>query len=204
MAAKFKKYTILVVVCLVCFFGCEEFFRRRIGGFAGSYPFAETWAINAPEVEIVQAVKELKAEDGSLRPPNEVAVNYKREGETVVEIPDTVTNNKLDSSSLSYYLKSAKDTTVPVNAYPNYWLDINFYYADTKEIVQAWTRPSDDSNVTVLAFVSLIDDDLYAIEPRLINRDFWYGANRYQIQKFKTKVVDRIQHKIDEIRQRNQ
>ncbi|TDQ76331.1 hypothetical protein [Sphingobacterium yanglingense] len=34
----------LILFLIIAFF-CFEFFRRQIGGFAGSYPFAEVWQI---------------------------------------------------------------------------------------------------------------------------------------------------------------
>ncbi|WP_164122088.1 hypothetical protein [Sphingobacterium sp. xlx-130] len=39
-----KKWFLGVLFLVIGFF-CFEFFRRQIGGFAGSYPFAEAWQI---------------------------------------------------------------------------------------------------------------------------------------------------------------
>lgn len=78
----------------------------------------------------------------------------------------------------------------------DHWLHFNLYYTDSKEIVHAWTRPNQDTTVTTFAFVSLskTDDPEYL---KLINRDFWYFANKRQIQKFKSTFIDRIQMQIE-------
>lgn len=39
------KKLFLGVLFLIIGFSCFEFFRRQVGGFAGSYPFAEVWQI---------------------------------------------------------------------------------------------------------------------------------------------------------------
>eukprot|EP00825_Cyclidium_porcatum_P026334 TRINITY_DN28359_c0_g1_i1.p2 TRINITY_DN28359_c0_g1~~TRINITY_DN28359_c0_g1_i1.p2 ORF type:complete len:123 (-),score=13.30 TRINITY_DN28359_c0_g1_i1:13-381(-) len=62
------------------------------------------------------------------------------------------------------------------NYYHDYWLFIDFYYTDTEEIVHTWTRPDLDAKVTTFAFVGLND--------KLINRDYWFIANRKEIHKF--------------------
>ncbi len=77
-----------------------------------------------------------------------------------------------------------------------YWCHINLYYPDTKEIVHAWTRPVTGTGKTTLAFVSLEKYD-HSEKRRLINRDFWYLPNKYQIRKFKTTFVDKIRAQID-------
>jgi hypothetical protein len=69
---------------------------------------------------------------------------------------------------------------------------VDFYYADTKEIAHAWTRPGNNEFTTDLALVSLS-----GIKPgddnKLINKDFWYWANKRAINKFKTAIVEKIE-----------
>jgi hypothetical protein len=166
--------------------------RRVIGGFAGSYPFVEHWDINAPEAEVIEAIKELKKENPSLQPPNQTELTSQR---------DTGYNwNTLEM--IEYKEKLLKDTLTPLpertygNTYTDYWLYVDFYYADTKQVVHTWTRPDFDSTVTTFAFVSISSLD-NPQDSKLINKDFWFIANKQQINKFKKLIVDRINARID-------
>jgi hypothetical protein len=85
------------------------------------------------------------------------------------------------------------------NYYHDYWLYIDLYYPDTKEIVHTWTRPDIDTTLTTIEFVSL-SYIYHKTDFRLINRDFSYIANKKQISKFKSKLVDKIQEQIDKKR----
>ena len=188
-----KKVTNIILICISSFlvlFGCEELLRRKIGGFAGSYPFVEYWDLKATEHEVLEAIKELKQEDTLLHP------QYQKE-----LVPERNSEYDWDSQEMIEYSKRAKlDSLLPLppktktNTKSGYWLYIDFYYPDTGEIVHTWTRPDFDSTVTTLALVSLNN--------RLINRDYWYFANKREISKFKTTIVDRIQDKIDRRRKR--
>lgn len=165
MTAKTKKYLIIVLIVFLFLWGCEEFFRRKIGGFAGSYPFVEYWDIKASEREITDAIKDLNKTNPNFQPPNNIKL-----------ISDRDTSNDRD-----------------------YWLYIDLYYPDTKEIVHTWTRPDFDTTVTTFAFISLSKVGNQT-DFRLINRDFWYIANKRQISKFKSTFVDKIQEQIDKKR----
>ncbi len=166
--------------------------RRVVGGLAGSYPFVERWDIKAPEAEVIEVIKELKKEDPSLQPPNQTELTSKR---------DTGYNwNTIEM--IEYKEKLSKDTSTPLpehndgNTYRDYWLYVDFYYADTKQVVHTWTRPDFDSTITTFAFVSISSLD-NPQDSRLINKDFWYVANKRQINKFKQRIVDRIKAKIE-------
>ncbi len=185
---------LIIVIGLFCMlWGCEECFRRKIGGFAGSYPFVETWKLNASEQDVVEAIKELKRENPSLRPPNEKEFTSTRDTGYVWE--------SLEMIEYKEKLKVDSTTPLPEHSDQNshnsdYWLYIDFYYPDTREVVQTWTRPDVDSTKTRLALVGF--SDLNNPESsRLINRDFWYLANKKQINKFQKTIVDRIQEKLD-------
>jgi hypothetical protein len=79
MIKKSKKYLIIGFVSFILIWGCEEFFRRVIGGFAGSFPYAESWTIHAPESEVLEVINEMKQENHSLQPPNDTNVIAKRD-----------------------------------------------------------------------------------------------------------------------------
>lgn len=72
MISKTKKYLVIVLTGFLFFWGCEEFLRRKIGGFAGSYPFVEYWDIKASEQEVTEAVKELNKTNSNFQPPMNV------------------------------------------------------------------------------------------------------------------------------------
>ncbi|HEY0220979.1 MAG TPA: hypothetical protein VGC58_02020 [Candidatus Paceibacterota bacterium] len=167
--------------------------RRVIGGFAGSYPFVESWDINAPEEEVLEAIKELKKEYPSLQPPNQKELISKRDtGYNWDTIEMIKYKEKRVSDSLTA-LPEHNDS----NSFADYWLYVDFYYADTRQVIHTWTRPNIDNAITTFAFVSISNLD-NPQNSKLINRDFWFIANKLQINKFKRLVVDRIKAKVDQ------
>lgn len=198
MTSRTKKSLLILLTIFLFFWGCEEVFRRKIGGFAGSYPFVEYWDLKATESEVIAAIVELKKENHDLQPPNEKELIRPRK-----------IDYDWDTDEMKTYLYlSQKDSTVRIPSMTKwntksseYWLYINFYYPDTKEIVHTWTRPDFDSTITTFAFVSLSSINS-PTNHRLINRDFWYVANKIQISKFRSTFVDKIQEKIDRRRKR--
>jgi hypothetical protein len=189
------KYLLIFLTVFLFFWGCEELFRRKIGGFAGSYPFVEYWDLKATEAEVIDAIVELKGENRNLQPPNQKEFFNPRN-----------VDYDWGTGEMKRHLElSLKDSTLPLppmtksNTKSDYWLYIDFYYPDTKEIVHTWTRPDFDTTVTTFAFVSLSKID-NPTDHRLINRDFWYVANKRQISKFKSTFVDKIQDKINKRR----
>ncbi len=192
MIAKNRNNNIIILLAaFLSIWGCEEFVRRKIGGFAGSYPFAESWDIHATEDEVIAAIVELKRENPSLQPPNEEELYFPRKMDY-----DWGSDEMKDHLHRSIALK---DSTLPLppmtksNTTSGNWLFIHFYYSGTKEIVYTWTSPEyGDTTITTFAFVSLRNIDNPKGTRKLINRDFWYLANKWQIHKFKTTVVDRI------------
>ena len=141
---------VIFISCFLFLFGTNEFFRRVLGGFAGSYPFVESWNIAAKEEDVIKAIQELKDENPSLKPQS-------------------------DTSFRS-----------------NYWYYENFYYSDTKQIVHTWTRPGRNEFTTDLAFISISSSDKNE-EDKLINKDFWYWDNRREINRFKTRIVEKLE-----------
>ena len=192
---KDRPWIFWLAICFVSFlflFGVNELFRRVIGGFAGSYPFVEYWDIQASEGEVIDAIKELNKIDASFQPPSNIEFISKRD-----------TGYNWNSYEMTEYVKKHNiDTLTPLpeksyeNTFNDYWLYVNLYYPDTKEIVHTWTRPNSDISVTTFAFVSLSKID-NPTDTRLINRDYWYIANKRQINKFKETFVDKIVEQID-------
>ncbi len=197
MTSRMNKKIVIFLTLFLLLWGCEEFFRRKIGGFAGSYPFVEYWDLKASESEVIEAIVELKKENPELQPPNQKELFQPREVDY-----DWGTDEM--KKYLELYLKDSTLQLPPMtksNTKSEYWLYVNFYYPDTKEIVHTWTRPDFDTTVTTFAFVSLSRLE-NPTDRRLINRDFWYLANRRQISKFSSTFVDKIQEKIDKRRKR--
>jgi hypothetical protein len=195
---KYSSFALLALLVFLLFWGCEEFFRRKIGGFAGSYPFVEYWDIKANEQEVIDAIKELNITNPNFQPPKNVEFISKRN-----------TGYIWTSDEMKEYLEKVKIdslTPLPEKNYSNYnhdyWLYVNLYYPDTKEIVHTWTRPGIDKSITTFAFISLSNIN-NPTDFRLINRDFWYIANKMQISKFKSTFVDKIQEIIEKKRKVN-
>lgn len=151
MNKKTKSALFKIFIFFLFIWGCEEFVRRKIGGFAGSYPFVESWELYAREVDVIKAIEAVKKESPDLVPLNDTSYRY------------------------------------------SYWYDNDFYYTDTKELVRTWTRENLDSTTTTFAFVGLLKFDE---EERLINRDFWYLANKLEIGKFKKIILEKIKSKL--------
>ncbi|MCU4157460.1 hypothetical protein J1N10_15895 [Carboxylicivirga sp. A043] len=192
MKRKSIKYILISLVSFLLLWGCEEFFRRKIGGFAGSYPYVEYWKINASEAEVIDAIKTLNKNNPNFQPPKHIKFISERD-----------TGYKWHSREMQEYLDKLKiDSLTPLpeknynNYHYDYWLHINLYYPDTKETVRTWTRPDFDTTITTFAFHSLGKDNLPS-DFRLINKDFWYLENRKQIKKFRRTFVDKINREIE-------
>jgi hypothetical protein len=69
----FVFWGVIFVSCFLFLFAANELFRRVFGGFAGSYPFVESWNIAAKEEDVIKAIQELKDENLGLRPPNDTS-----------------------------------------------------------------------------------------------------------------------------------
>lgn len=185
---KKTKFILRFFLLFLIVWGCEEFFRRKIGGFAGSYPFVESWDIKATESEVIFAIKELKQEDISLQPPGDTILVQERNTEYDWDSKEMIDfSAKLEVDSLTPFPKKTKKNTKD-----GYWLYINFYYPETGEIVKTWLRPDFDSTITTLAFVGL--------NRKLINRDYCFLDNQKEIKKFKKRIVEKIQNKVDKLK----
>jgi hypothetical protein len=76
-----------------------------------------------------------------------------------------------------------------------YWTFVTFYYEDTDEFVNTWTRNSYGENKSQFAFVSLCPTtDIYA--GKEINRDYSWLESRKEISKFEKLILDKIEAKI--------
>lgn len=71
MEKSWKKIILITVFIFLSLWGCEELFRRKIGGLAGSYPYVSTWEINANEEVVIEKIKEIKISNPKLQPPND-------------------------------------------------------------------------------------------------------------------------------------
>jgi len=174
MISKPTKYLVIILTSFLFLWGCEEFFRRKIGGFAGSYPFVEYWDLKASEEEVISAIEEL----GKIDPNFHVEFISKRDTGYIWSSHEMI----------EYSIKLRTDSLIPLpeknynNYNYDYWRHVNLYYPDTQETVYTWTRPSSDTTLTTFAFVSL-GKTRNISERKLINRDFWYLENKKQIKK---------------------
>lgn len=63
---KFLKYTLMVIASVTLVFFISEFFRRKVGDFAGSYPFAESWNFDCSLGSLQLSLEDLKKESSHL------------------------------------------------------------------------------------------------------------------------------------------
>lgn len=195
-----RSWAYISIICFFGFllvFGVNEFLRRKIGGFAGSYAFAETWEIQASEQEVIDAIKELNKTNQNFQPPKDFELISERDTGYIW------TSNEM----ISYLEKLKTDSLTPLpeknyqNYYYDYWLFIHLYYPESKEVVYTWTRPGEFPKVTTFAFICLDRIDNPSQE-RYINRDFWFIPNQIQIHKFKRTFVDKIKEQIKKNREK--
>lgn len=52
----------------------EEFNRRLVGGFAGSYPFAQSWEFKITEDNLIDIIKDIKTDYPELQVPNDTSL----------------------------------------------------------------------------------------------------------------------------------
>ena len=69
-----KRIALIFVTIFLLLWGCEEFLRRKIGGFAGSYPYAASWEVNASEAVVIERIKKIKISNPELQPPNDTVL----------------------------------------------------------------------------------------------------------------------------------
>lgn len=196
-----KTFLTIALISAGLFFVWTGFLWRIFGcSFAGSYPCVETWDLKVKEKDLIQIIQDIKREYPELRPPD---TNWK----------DGRTKN-WDSTDLQALEMYNKDLSPQYS----YWYHIEFYYQDTKEIVHTWTRPDYDSSLTTFAFVGissykiksnpttdslrikLLPENSQAVDDNIdfkaINRDFGYFANKRQVWKFETNILNLIRQKI--------
>ena len=65
-APKVLKYTLQVVGGIILVFFIAELFRTKVGSFAGSYPFAETWSLDYSVDSLKTSLQALKNETPEL------------------------------------------------------------------------------------------------------------------------------------------
>lgn len=56
----------------------NEFQRRAIGGFSGSYPFVQSWSFNVTEEQLIEIIKEIKTENPDLQVPGDTSLTSGR------------------------------------------------------------------------------------------------------------------------------
>jgi hypothetical protein len=77
-----------------------------------------------------------------------------------------------------------------------YWLHVNFYYDNSKELVHTWTRPARDSMHTTFALVGF--SKMNEKKFRKINCDYVLLTNQIEHYKFKKRILNKIIARIEE------
>lgn len=66
---KTLKITAITILIIALILGCEDFLRRKIGGFAGSYPYVSTWELDGSEEDVLRAIVRMKVGNPELQVP---------------------------------------------------------------------------------------------------------------------------------------
>ncbi len=192
-------WAVVLLLCFSVFFIANEIHRRFISGFSGSYGFVEYWDFDVKESDLIEIIEDLKKEDYTLQPP--VKPRHKLGRGSGFYDKDALMEEhyqELESDSTAKPPEHNERNSFgnSENGWKNYWYFIDFYYSDTKQIVHTWTRPIDE-RTTTFALISFSKIN-YSDEVKLINRDFWYLANKLEIKKFEKNIVNRIRQKLEQ------
>lgn len=179
---------ILIIVCVVIYNSLSGF------GEAGSYPYVETWEIQANEEEVLKAINELASIDTTfmLTDTNKYFVGRRNGYHNITHLTQEGKEEKYIFKEPHSVFNSYGSEE---NGWKDYWYHLNFFYSDTKEVVYAWTRPSEDSSTTTLALLGIAKLNNFA-SYKLINKDYWYFSNKSEINKFNDSIVEKIKLKV--------
>ncbi len=68
------KYIFISIFSIIAILLFAELLRRRVGTFAGAYPFAEKWRIDAPLDSVKKAILNLQLKEPSLFPMGDTTI----------------------------------------------------------------------------------------------------------------------------------
>ncbi len=126
-----------------------EYKRRVIGGFAGSYPFAETWHFSVPEDSLITAVEALKSKDSTLQVPEGHSIDSERSSYWYhIQLYDPVKNETiyiwtrpgLDNQSSTLALVSYKPVIDYDIANKRYLINKDFWKLENEQRIESFER----------------------------------------------------------------
>jgi hypothetical protein len=120
-----KHYRKVILVVGLILLGIFLIYRFAIEFAPGSYPYAETYELNAPETEVINTINQFKTDHPELYTPK---VQIQNNGQF------DLNDGRNDSSDL--------------------WYSIYFYYPKENQIVYTWAR-SEGKQKTTFAFVAV-------------------------------------------------
>lgn len=151
---------LIITLCVLLIYKFGEAFAP------GSYPYAEVYKIDAPEENVIKAIKQFKTSHSEFIVPN---VTIKKSG--------------------SFNLSESEGRKENSHWYLNY-----FYDKEEDQILLTWTRPS-ENNKTDLALVS-INQGLDLGNWKEVNKEFEDAENEKIKTKFERLILLPIKHLI--------
>ena len=162
-----KTILLILTIAIVLFFLWAGFLWKFFSsGFAGSYPYVETYDLKASQKELFEAIKEIKREHPELQPPGDTAYTVlpsDKDGDFDVRFFYNDTKEIVHT-----FIDTESDTTL---------MQLALYGYEDYE-----NKPIQDTQTTK--------------NWRLINKDFAYFRNRSAIKKFEQVILTPIKQKL--------
>ena len=159
-----KKKTKIIIGILIITLGVLLLYKFAESFASGSYPYAEVYKIDAPEENVINAIKQFKTSHSEFIVPN---VTVKKSG--------------------SFNLSESEGRKENSHWYLNY-----FYDKEENQILLTWTRPA-ENNKTDLALVS-INEGLNLGNWKDVNKEFGDSENEKIKTKFERLILLPIKH----------
>jgi len=153
---------ILSATAFTILVGVGWFFWDFASDFApGSYPFAQTYVIHAPESKVISTIERFKSSHPDFQVP--------------IVFVDSVRPQILIGGR--------------GKSFPNYWYHVYFYCRESNEILHTWTRPAADSTKTTFALVGLNRGRALGGNWKRVNKDLQKLENKNVIKLFEDQIL---------------
>lgn len=151
---------------------------KMVNGFAGSYPYAESWELQANESRVIEIITQIKQEHPELIPPGEMSSSIDRDNWCFI----------------NFYYPDTKEIahTILSDTYPNI-TTISFTHLSNyeKEHSQIF-----DSLSIKLGIDTTNVRERTTSNSRTINKDYGYFANKRELRKFEEIILEKIKEKL--------
>jgi len=149
-------YTLIAAILLF------SFYKLVSVADSVSYPYGEEYRVNAPENDVISAVKTFKAQHPEF------------------VVPDSLTMQAGKKSNLVDGRRGKGD----------YWYHVYFYYVKENEVVKTWIKPADSSH-TIFAF-DAVNEGLMIGNWRGVNKDYSESESQHVKEIFEQRILNEV------------